>query len=644
MKRLTWGHLSLRTKGLLVIAIPLVPLLAAMVMLVVQTQKETQLDREISAARISRDAGQAVLAIAVDAETAVRGYVATGKPVFLEPFSSAVADFERIGELVEAAGVSPAVLGLLGDHYDVLQELATEGLSMAPDRRAKLLLEGKANMDELRSLLRARVDRHDDQLNATLEEREHFHHTTTRILWWGGSAGAVGVLLGILLFVRDIAGRVKLLQENSRRIDWATPLEPIRGDDEIGALGVALEETRRTLIEKDSLRREAETEMIRSRDEADRANRAKSEFLSRMSHELRTPLNAILGFAQLLEMDHLKENQLESVHHIRKGGRHLLDLINEVLDIARIESGQLSLSLEPVDLIAVVEESMALMEPLAVDKDIRLELSFPAGGEARHVLVDRQRMKQIILNLVSNGIKYNRPGGSVTVTGRAVGDRFGLEVIDTGLGFSERDLETLFTPFDRLGAENSTVEGTGLGLALSKCLVEAMGGEIEVTSELGRGSTFLIHLPTADDPVTTYVSPPTADVRKSDPSREVTLLYIEDNISNLKLVESILNHRPHVELLSAMQGRLGIDLAGEHAPDLILLDVNLPDIPGGEVLRRLKSDPRTSAIPVVMLSADATAGQIERNKAAGAEDYLTKPIDVARFLRIIDGIGIEAAG
>ena len=637
-----WGRLSLRTKGLLVIAIPLVPLVVAMVMLLVQTSHDEDTDRRITDTRTSRDATEAVLAIAVDAETAVRGYAATGNPVFLEPFTEAVADLAAIEDLVELSGVPATALGLLGDQYAVLQELAADGDSMPPARREALLLRGKANMDELRSVLEARIDSQDDALNTALEEREGLHRLTALILWMGGTAGALGALLGISLFVRDIAGRVKLLQENSRRIDGSAPLEPIRGGDEIGALGVALEETRRALMQKETLRHDAEVEMIRSRDEADRANRAKSEFLSRMSHELRTPLNAILGFAQLLEMDHLKEDQLESVRHIRKGGRHLLDLINEVLDIARIESGRLSLSLEPVDLIALIEESMAMMEPLAAEKDIRLDRTFQVSSTDRYVKADRQRLKQIILNLVSNGIKYNRPGGSVTVTGRDLGDRFGFEVIDTGLGFSEKDLESLFTPFDRLGAENSDVEGTGLGLALSKRLAEAMGGDIEVVSELGRGSTFLMGLPKADEPVPVHSVAPTPEVADPSTSSNVTLLYIEDNVSNLKLVEGILNHRPQVELLSAMQGRLGIDLARRHAPDLILLDVNLPDIPGGAVLRTLKSDPRTAHIPVVMLSADATSGQIERNKAAGAEDYLTKPIDVARFLHVIDEI--EAAG
>ena len=498
-------------------------------------------------------------------------------------------------------------------------------------------------MDELRSMLEARIDRRDDELNAAIEEREALHDTTERILWWGGSAGVLGALLGIVLFVRNIAGRVKLLQENSRRIDGATPLERIRGDDEIGALGVALEETRRSLMDKDAERRDAEAEIVRSRDEADRANLAKSEFLSRMSHELRTPLNAILGFGQLLEMEDLTAEQRESVHHIVKGGRHLLDLINEVLDIARIESGNLSMSLEPVDIVALVEESVALMQPLAAEREVQIARTF-AHENGRYVMADHQRLKQIILNLLSNGIKYNRPGGSVTLADPDLGDRLGFEVTDTGLGLSEQDIESLFRPFDRLGAERSDIEGTGLGLALSKLLAEAMGGDIEVVSELGRGSTFRLVLPKAADPLTDQRATDTPAVAEERSSQSLTLLYIEDNMSNLKLVESILNHRPQVELLSAMQGRLGIESAREHVPDLILLDVNLPDIQGGEVLRTLKSDPRTAAIPVVMLSADATSGQIERFKAAGAEDYLTKPIDVAQFLRVIDRLGVGDIG
>ncbi|MDQ3963824.1 MAG: ATP-binding protein [Actinomycetota bacterium] len=640
--RTAWQRLSLRRKGVLILAILILPLLVAILTLFVQTQQDAAADAEITATRRTREAAEMVLDLAIDAETSIRGYVATGNPEFLETYWEVLADRESLGDLIDQAEIPSAALELLKEQYRLLEQLRTKSDAMSPEQREAVLLEGKANMDEIRAALRAHIDVKEDELNTALDYRQDLHRRTTLTLWLGGIAGLLGGSLGITLFVRDIAGRVTLLQENSRRIDGTAPLEPIRGGDEIGALGRVLEETRQALMQKEALRRDAEVEMMRSRDEAERANRAKSEFLSRMSHELRTPLNSILGFAQLLEMDHLNEDQKDSIRHIVKGGRHLLDLINEVLDIARIEAGHLSLSMEPVEFVPLIEESVALMEPLAAHRDIDLRVAFPESLAGCHVIADRQRLKQIVLNLMSNGIKYNRPAGSVTLTGTDLGDRLRLEVTDSGLGLSAPDLEGLFTPFGRLGAERLDVEGTGLGLALSKRLAEAMGSDIEVVSEVGKGSSFALHLPKAVDPLfqETAAAPP-AEAVAPPASGRATVLYIEDNLSNLKLVESVLAHRPGVDLISAMQGRLGIDLARQHSPDLILLDLNLPDVSGGEVLRMLRSDPRTASIPVVMVSADATPGQVERFRSAGIVHYLTKPLDVAEFLRVVDEIIVE---
>ena len=635
-----WQRLSLRTKGLAILALVLLPLVASMVMLLFQARNDRTADDLITSARLRRDAAEDLLAIAIDAETGIRGFVATGNPEFLAPYEAALADLEGLEALVEEARVPPATLDLLEQQYRVFEQLRTQRDSLSPAQRESMLLDGKANMDGLRTQLGELIARESQQLSTELEHREDIHHRTPFVLWFGGLSALLGGVLGMTLFVRSIAGRVKLLQGNSRRIDGDAPLRFVPGRDEIGELGRVLEQTRQALVEKDTLRRDAESEMVLSRDEADRANQAKSEFLSRMSHELRTPLNAILGFAQLLEMDHLEPDSKESVRHIVSGGRHLLDLINEVLDIARIESGHLSLSLEPVGLSSLLEESMSLMRPLAEQGNIDLRCTLPKDLGGGHVTADRQRLKQIVLNLISNGIKYNRAGGSVTLTARDLGDQVSLEVIDTGLGLSSSDLDVLFTPFDRLGAEQTEVEGAGLGLALSKRLAEAMNGEIRVESELGKGSTFVVTLHKADNPLGRALTEELATAAAA-PSGTATLLYIEDNISNLKLVQKILDRRPDVELISAMQGRLGIDLAREHAPDLILLDLNLPDLPGGEVLQILKSDPRTSAIPVVMLSADATSGHKDRFRAAGVIDYLTKPIDVAEFLRVIDRVIVE---
>jgi signal transduction histidine kinase/CheY-like chemotaxis protein len=369
---------------------------------------------------------------------------------------------------------------------------------------------------------------------------------------------------------------------------------------------------------------------------AEVANRAKSEFLSRMSHELRTPLNAVLGFAQVLEIESLPPEHRESVEHILKGGRHLLGLINEVLDISRIEGGHLSISLEPVLVSEVIREALDLMHPLAATWNVHLDGALREIGD-RYVLADRQRLKQVLLNFLSNAAKYNRPHGTVSISvNDASGDRLRLNVTDTGPGIPPEKMQRLFTPFDRLGAEEGAVEGTGLGLALSKRLVEVMGGDIGADSAVAEGSTFWVELPRAKDPAAAVDVPPAASAQM--PAAVGAVLYIEDNLPNVRLVERLLAHRPEVKLLTAMQGGLGIELAREHRPGLILLDLQLPDIPGADVLQRLQHDPRTRQIPVVVISADATPGQIKRLRSLGAREFLTKPLDVKRFFGLLDEV------
>lgn len=383
---------------------------------------------------------------------------------------------------------------------------------------------------------------------------------------------------------------------------------------------------------------ERTAELETARHDADHANLAKSEFLSRMSHELRTPLNAVLGFAQLLELDALNSEQRESVEHILRGGRHLLELINEVLDIARIEAGRLAISLEPVSVNLIVKESLDLIAPLAAKEHVQLDGNL-ADTRERHIQADRQRLKQVLLNLLSNAVKYNRKEGTVTLSYEETPEaRLRIKVTDTGPGIAAEKMELLFTPFERLGVEQTGIEGTGLGLALSKRLVQAMGGRLGVESTVGRGSTFWVELPLVDGLMRQLdrsegISAP-AEVDGSRKARAV--LYVEDNLSNLKLIEQVLAHRPEVRLLPAMQGRLGLDLAREHRPHLILLDLHLPDMTGEELLLRLRAIPETREIPVVVISADATPGQVNRLLASGAQAYLTKPLDVRKFLALID--------
>lgn len=392
-----------------------------------------------------------------------------------------------------------------------------------------------------------------------------------------------------------------------------------------------------------TVRKQAAAAVHAAKEEAERANHAKSEFLSRMSHELRTPLNAILGFGQLLESDELQADQQESVGHIVSAGRHLLDLINEVLDISQIESGGMALSMEPVSLPTLLNDVAMLVGPLATERQIRLIDLHDRNGEL-FVTADRQRLKQVLLNLLANAIKYNRQEGEVRIVVQSGSDSVRIEISDTGIGLPPEKLARMFTPFDRLGAEQTNVEGTGLGLALSKRLVQLMGGIIEVASEAGVGSTFAVELQKAVDPETVIEaeSASAETPRVQLPGR--TVLYIEDNLSNYRLVQRILQQRPGVKLIAAMQGRLGLDLAREHRPDVVLLDLHLPDIPGQEVLQQIKQQANgLPAPPVIIISADATAGQIERLRNAGADGYLTKPIEVRSFLATLDGILARSA-
>ena len=384
-------------------------------------------------------------------------------------------------------------------------------------------------------------------------------------------------------------------------------------------------------------RERIEKALREAKEEADRANHAKSDFLSRMSHELRTPLNSILGFGQLLDRQSPTEMQRPRIRYILSAGRHLLNLINEVLDISRIEAGTLQLSVEPVCIEEAIREVVDLMRPQAAERNITLTANCSLDN-ATYVLADQQRLKQVLLNLLSNAVKYSATQGSVTVSFDESSDRLTrISVRDTGAGIPVDKLARLFTPFDRLGAEQSTVEGTGLGLALCQRLVQAMDGKIGVSSTRGNGSTFWLELARAKSPVQMAAASRSGSASGDELAEESRrILYIEDNFSNVTLVDQMLAERPGLELMTAMQGRVGLELARQHSPDLILLDLHLPDMPGWQVLAQLKADHLTREIPVIVISADATSPQIKRLLSAGARAYLTKPIDIAEFFRVID--------
>jgi signal transduction histidine kinase/AmiR/NasT family two-component response regulator len=389
-----------------------------------------------------------------------------------------------------------------------------------------------------------------------------------------------------------------------------------------------------------SVRKRVESELNAAMAAAEKANRAKTDFLSAMSHELRTPLNAILGFAQLMESGSPAptSSQKKSLDQILKGGWYLLELINEILDLALIESGKMTLSREPVSLVEILLECRTMVEPQAQKRDIGM--TFPRFETPYFVKGDRTRVKQVLINLLFNAVKYNKPGGAVAVecTLSPPGS-IRISVRDTGAGLAPEQLAQLFQPFNRLGKEAGAEEGTGIGLVVTKRLVELMGGAIGADSTVGAGSVFWIELRRTTAPQLAVLEAEGAalvrpHVPHGTPLR--TLLYVEDNPANLELVEQLIARRPDLRLLSAADGKLGIELARTCQPEVILMDINLPGISGIEAMKILRADPSTAHIPIIAISANAVPRDIKRGLEAGFFSYLTKPIKVNQFMDALD--------
>jgi PAS domain S-box-containing protein len=405
-----------------------------------------------------------------------------------------------------------------------------------------------------------------------------------------------------------------------------------------GVFAAARDVTERKRFER--ALQENNVELERARAAAEKANLAKSDFLSSMSHELRSPLNAILGFAQLINSDSPPPTpaQAASIDQILHAGWYLLELINEILDLAQIESGKLALSREPTSLAEVMLECQAMIEPQAQKRGITM--TFPESAVPFYVDADRTRLKQVLINLLSNAIKYNQAKGTVVVEcARSSPERTRISVRDNGAGLSPDMLLQLFQPFNRLGQERSAEEGTGIGLVMSKRLIELMGGLIGVESIVGSGSVFWFELNSAVEPQLDAGIPEPAAIAKARTQHGAklrTLLYVEDNPANLKLIEQLMARRSDLRLLSARDGNLGIQLARAHHPDVILMDINLPGIGGIEALKILREDPATAHIPVVALSANAMPRDIEKGLQAGFFRYLTKPIKVNEFMETLE--------
>jgi signal transduction histidine kinase/ActR/RegA family two-component response regulator len=636
-----WLDQSVRAKGLIVVAVPLIALMGLTSANLLLQQNESN-ERSISLnARNVEDAASQVLADAVNGETGVRGYAATRDPLFLAPYTLMLT---RIGAERRSLREAAVTEGDGGQQRTVDTTTGQELVELAQLRSAisrgasagnllPALVNGKTTMDRLRHQV-ASLAAGPTALVAVQHKKITALQTKIELVDIAGLVlGLLAGLAGGALFTSGIASRVGRNAENARRLGEGQPLEPILcAGDEIGRVG-------ESHFRAEALLARRTAELIAARDAAIQATQAKNSFLSSTSHELRTPLNSILGFAQLLQLSELGEEDRDGVDRILAAGRHLLALINELIDIARIESGDLGLSFEPVLVRLVIQESCQLLAPSAAGRSIRIiqDGAYPALA----VYADRQRLSQILVNLISNAVKYNHRNGSITISCAEQGPgQASIVVTDTGPGVAPDDLERIFVPFERLGAERTEVEGTGIGLPLARALTEAMKGQLTVASVLGQGAAFTVSLTRAPDlihvPAPSPAPKPSAAGPHAPAGAGLSILYIEDNPSNVEVVARFLHGRPNTTLLSATTGRAGLECAFREVPDIILLDLNLPDLQGEEVLNELKADPATTAIPVMVLSADASRSVIHRLLGGGAFAYLTKPIELAELGELLD--------
>jgi signal transduction histidine kinase/ActR/RegA family two-component response regulator/HPt (histidine-containing phosphotransfer) domain-containing protein len=584
--------------------------LAAAVLQVRSNSQSNSARAEVTAGLKYEDDMSTILQDTLSAETGARGYLLTGESSYLVPAKAAV-------------DAAPAALRQIkaGSRGDPVLERDYPKLLALLEARLKDLV---ASVDLFQ--------RGDQAAAIKLVKTNHGNTLTQQVR-----------ALAAKMTARS-AQRVGSARDSSRSAQLWAERAAIAAYLSSALLLVAMVMLFRTYQLAEAARRESRLAQL----EAERLNLAKSGFLSRVSHELRTPLNAILGFGQLLERDLVEQGERETLGQMLGAGRHLLAIVDDLIDLSRIEGGELRLSVEPVQIADALAEAKSLISPAATTAAVGVRQR-PVNVDL-YVRADRQRLIQVLLNLVSNAVKYNRRGGNVVISaGRNDDEMVRIEVSDTGTGISEEAIARLFTPFERLDAASRGIEGTGLGLALARGLVESMGGTLTLASEEGVGTTVSVELPIASADELATPRPRRADsamlagagVSSSSSSSEeglraaISVLYIEDNPSNVRLVEKIFGLSSDLGLHVAREGSSGVALARELHPDLVLLDLHLPDIPGEQVLAALRGDDKLADTPVIIVSADASPAQAKRLIAAGANGYLTKPFDIDQLLAAV---------
>lgn len=626
-----WQDLPLGIKGVCVIALPLLVLLASLGSLYLREQESTQLENKLRLALQNQRDIQKVHTLLIEASTGVRDYLLTGDKHFLDIFfrvenklpailNELEIQLDDAGQKKRLTEINPLVEQNLHD-LRILSEYESD---IASDELIKKFKSQVNTLDKLRfeierlNIEEAILVAKDQQDVATQRQR---HIIITLI---AASAGIIGSLVAVWIFSRTIVKRVRLLRDSAAHLAKAEKLDlPSSSRDELGQLSNELDHASQLLAQNIS-------DSIQARREAEEASASKSMFLSRTSHELRTPLNAILGFAQLLEQDLSPGKQRDSVSFILGAGQHLLKLINEVLEIARIESGELSLELTPIAVENLLEEATHYISPIGKIRDIEIKNNIAPNLWA---MANRQKLLQVVLNLLSNALKYGPANSIVQLNAYRHRDHIIIEVQDEGLGIPKGLKERIYTPFDRLGAEQTKVEGIGLGLPLSKQIMLAMNGSIDVAEDKG---LFWIEIGACEPSAVSEESTQTTqDKEHIFLNNKHSILYVEDNISNRALVEAIIHRQRDLRIHCVTTIKDAKQYLTEVSPSLLLIDLNLPDGSGESLVEYIKSDSTYSAIPIMILSADALPETIDRLKLAGVEHYMTKPLDVAMFIKKI---------
>ncbi|MFQ6333700.1 ATP-binding protein [Methylophilus sp. 3sh_L] len=637
MNRL-WQDLSLTTKGIVLNALPLTVLLASLALIFESEQQAALLERRVqNALQIQQDI-QTLQTLLLEASTGVRDFLLTGNRQFLAGYESAKQSMPHLLQSLEhnlddasQHHLLEVIHPLVAQNLDDLAVMASHRAQEADEALiAKFSSQGNA-LNQLRSHLSQMGARESAIVEQDKKEVIFERKRNLRITLMAVIAGVAGSLIGVWLFSQTIVARVRTIRDSATHLVKGEPLAlPTISRDELGELTSELEHASQLLTQ-------SAQEAHLARVEAEEASAAKSNFLSRTSHELRTPLNAILGFAQILENDLPEGRQKDSATLIHNAGQHLLKLINEVLDISRIESGDIEMALEPVSVNGLLEEAYHYLKPLEKVRDITIQTAFEASLS---VQADRQRLLQVVLNLLSNALKYGPENSVVQLRAYHQQGQVRVEVEDAGKGIPLVMRSRLFTPFDRLGAERTVTEGTGLGLVLSKQLIDAMGGHIGVAEDK---SLFWISLPAQSNaeviPQPRSSTPQTGmhvlPVTNPAPGKR-HVLYVEDNPSNQALIEAIMSKHRHLKLHLAANLQESLVWLRDMQPDLLLLDLNLPDGSGESLIQHIQTErPSLQAMPIVVLSADALPETRERLAQLGVTHYFTKPLNVASFNQLL---------